>query len=888
MKKRTLWRSILVLVLCCSLVLNVFAATTTETIENEDGTATVIITDETVTTVDGETTVVTNVQSTTTGTTTDGVTVNGSETYNQTTTTDENGEVISDSWNEQGSETKEWNVEDTGDGDQTPVDVTLTPGETTTGTVTSTTTTDNVTGDADDVITDTTTTTTTDRTATAITSDVEVKVNDAETGLVDEEASDLQGLAPVYDETDDEVRGSNGKVLDAHGKDGLFDRNHLSSQTWDKLVMGDIVIWINDSSKTISNIYIPEGAEVPEDFNYTVGMNVSGWFSGSNLHKNKVPAGSTFANNVQMADINTWYEDGELIMNVPEGGDFMYVGTGEHSKYWVAYVVVTYQKALDENGDPIYDENGEPVYACDENGDPIIESIKTSNGTQVNVDGEPATMLVEGDFMSGYTGSRACNFMLMDASGNKVFGYCCDIETGTNKSSWYSFSNLEDSDYYASEESADHIRSIVMNGYWGTSDIAKEDGSYELGSVEYIKANLLAAIASGELPAEYETYLYSECTCDGACSSSNPCTGGKLQRDENGDPIVVKYNMLDLINSLTEGEALLATQAAIWSYANGHQNAMSGKDGAVVVDAGSRSNFNGTKNEHEPLDNEANARVEFLYNWLINLDTEEESTIVINDTNFVEDLSLTVGDKAEGYEVNTDDNADNDVYDTALNFKLAFIPGADDDLLVHISYTDLDGRQVNIVRRLAGSNDEGENYIDILPEADGTYILSGLKLSENKDFSFDLRLEGTQYLENGVYVYAPVGGRDVSQTFVGIAEGERNVDVTLGVTVSFDVDENDKVVAERVWSAADDPVTPELPGGDNYNDLPDGGNVWPDAPNGNIQPDGAEDLEEIEEEEVPLADVPNTGDASMMFTILAILSACGLAVLAVTKKREQN
>ena len=40
MKKRTIWNVLLVLVLSCSLVLNVFAATTTETIENEDGTFT--------------------------------------------------------------------------------------------------------------------------------------------------------------------------------------------------------------------------------------------------------------------------------------------------------------------------------------------------------------------------------------------------------------------------------------------------------------------------------------------------------------------------------------------------------------------------------------------------------------------------------------------------------------------------------------------------------------------------------------------------------------------------------------------------------------------------------------------------------------------------------
>ena len=82
---------------------------------------------------------------------------------------------------------------------------------------------------------------------------------------------------------------------------------------------------------------------------------------------------------------------------------------------------------------------------------------------------------------------------------------------------------------------------------------------------------------------------------------------------------------------------------------------------------------------------------------------------------------------------------------------------------IMVVYTDLDGELVSVVRRLAGTNAEGQTYEGIQPEADGSYVLKDLKLSENEDFSFDLRLEGTQYLENGVYVYSPVGGRDASQ-----------------------------------------------------------------------------------------------------------------------------
>ena len=49
-----------------------------------------------------------------------------------------------------------------------------------------------------------------------------------------------------------------------------------------------------------------------------------------------------------------------------------------------------------------------------------------------------------------------------------------------------------------------------------------------------------------------------------------------------------------------------------------------------------------------------------------------------------------------------------------------------------------------------------------------------------------------------------------------------------------------------------------------------------------------EELEEIPDEEVPLAAVPQTGDASVYFAILSALSGTGLAGLALTKKRDEE
>ena len=68
-----------------------------------------------------------------------------------------------------------------------------------------------------------------------------------------------------------------------------------------------------------------------------------------------------------------------------------------------------------------------------------------------------------------------------------------------------------------------------------------------------------------------------------------------------------------------------------------------------------------------------------LYNHLINLDpttVEEKSTAntLINPKNFLEEVSLTVVDKADGHANNADDNTENDAYVTNLSFRLVVEP----------------------------------------------------------------------------------------------------------------------------------------------------------------------------------------------------------------------
>ena len=112
----------------------------------------------------------------------------------------------------------------------------------------------------------------------------------------------------------------------------------------------------------------------------------------------------------------------------------------------------------------------------------------------------------------------------------------------------------------------------------------------------------------------------------------------------------------------------------------------------------------------------------------------------------------------------------------------------------------------------------------------------------------------------------------VSKSFVsvavGIAQGERNVDVSVGVTVKFDVDENNHVVAERTWHDEADPEVAPTHG------------VFALAVH--------RPLENIPEEEVPLADAPQTGDEAIVFAALTLLAGISLMAMHVSEKKRKE
>lgn len=162
-------------------------------------------------------------------------------------------------------------------------------------------------------------------------------------------------------------------------------------------------------------------------------------------------------------------------------------------------------------------------------------------------------------------------------------------------------------------------------------------------------------------------------------------------------------------------------------------------------------------------------------------------------------LNLIIGDKIGEKEttVTTEDGnsttTTNNIYEGALNFSLTVVPTENDDLLVCLQYVDADGATQTVTKRLAGQNGDGPEYDTITAAEDGSYTIGGLKLSENSDLKFDLKLEGLQTLEDSLYVYSD-GESEEKQ----VAAGRYEVNTTTSVSFKFDMKTDSKVEVEVV------------------------------------------------------------------------------------------
>jgi len=462
-----------------------------------------------------------------------------------------------------------------------------------------------------------------------------------------------------------------------------------------------------------------------------------------------------YADNGHFHDPNTF-----TITGAPEGYPFQLVGDGDYSGHYVSHIRVIYEK--DEAGNALKDENGNYI---------IKELQHVSSGTPLYYNGELSTN-TQGPFHYA-TGTRPQQFMLKNAEGNVVYAYCIDVETGAKDQKWYAIANLEDNDYYASEDAEDHIRAIVKNGYWGTAS-----GN---GSLASVKAALKAAVANGTVDKEYEVNF---------ANRKKFTAGYVLKEGEYHYGSYVYWNVVpvdgenhvvltdEVIDGLTEGEALDAMQMAIWSFANGAQCTLNGKDGVIVGDPYAASSQM-SDSLHAKNDWAGAARTKALYEYFVGLKDSQDHTVIINDKTFAENMSLTVGKEIS-----------KGIYEAKLSFSLAAELGSLDDLTVALTYVDAYGETQTLELPLTGENAiESEN---------GFYTVAGLELKAGEAFDFSLNIYGGQYLEQNAYILTSEGGIAASQTMVTLASGINTVNVTKSANVIFTVSEQFEYKNERL------------------------------------------------------------------------------------------
>lgn len=317
---------------------------------------------------------------------------------------------------------------------------------------------------------------------------------------------------------------------------------------------------------------------------------------------------------------------------------------------------------------------------------------------------------------------QAHQFVLTDKDGNKHYVYCADFNVAPNNGAYYEMENIENAGYYKRDDAAGKIYVIAENGYWGT-----ESG---LGSLDKVKE------------------------------------------------LLTNSGHKDIADKLTAGEALAATQAAIWKYGNSGEAI----GGNIVGKHWDGKNWT-------TVDASSKARVEVLYNLLIGLDPTKdkinESTTVITDKNFATEAAIVIKDKATDEQGNVKkDEAGNEKYDTNVSFTLQMTPSSQNDDLI-VTVIDEKGNPI-ATKRLAG-DDSSTNYGTITPakneKGENVYTITDLQIAAGVKIT--LNLSGTQKLDPGVYLYTATGGYNSSQSFVGIAEGHRNVN--LNVDLCFDV-----------------------------------------------------------------------------------------------------
>lgn len=480
---------------------------------------------------------------------------------------------------------------------------------------------------------------------------------------------------------------------------------------------------------------------------------------------------------------------------------------------------------------------------------------------------------------------------MKDKNGNYVYVYCVQHEVKDNKNVDYDISNVEDGNYFnLSKEDLRHIQYIAEHGYWGTSS-----GVGSLAEVQKLIAE------------EYQGYI-------------------------------------------TDGIAIAVTQAALWYYGNDDGAAMFEKDGELIdifTQCYNKSTLSSVATTGKLESKEQEAAMA-LFKALIKkgetiADAELKSTtdiisqedikgtsISVDGKVTADELDKLVADLAAKEEKSADEVAqlkkaerdkslvekyqsnaelkDKDLYKTDLSLTVAVVPGemnaTGDGMMIYVYVDGVEGAVASVKLNKDAETADGKVKIEI----PGVVLPEGVKIT--------LNLSGTQNLTEGAYMFRSDVDYSKSQTMVGYVKDEtasRSVDLNVNMTFNVtdpEVEETTEVTATQTveqtstwnWSESweqdysyytppEDPEDPEDPSTppEDPNTPPEEEIPELEIPLAEMPIDEMPEEEiELDEPDIPLADIPATGDISLAWYAVASLSACGLAALSVSKKKEQE
>lgn len=464
-------------------------------------------------------------------------------------------------------------------------------------------------------------------------------------------------------------------------------------------------------------------------------------------------------------------------------------------------------------------------------------------------------------------------FILSDKDNNDFYAYCADFEVSAVEGYRYGMENLEDATYYNNDDNNDaakHIRYIALNGYWGTNGA--------VGTPEY----------TGSL-AKVQALM-------------------RTAKNENGSDMFTEAE----VDGLTPGQAITATQAAIWYYGNSNKDSNSGIDTTKGVVG---KYYDGNTFSEVPAGKAAT--VEKLFNLLISGTQEAEAgTTIINENNFATAAKLTdiirIVDKNEIPTI-TDTSTgvtqplhpEKDWYSTNLSFSLLLEPSQGDELTVTV--LDSSGAVLK-TEVLCGTDDNSVWHKWLNRDQKQMYTIEGVKIAEG--VTITLNLSGTQNLQPGVYLYTsevfPDKDEDErsSQTFVGVANGQRNVN--LNVNLKFEVQDPKLAVktSEQTTKSTTTDTKVEIGTGERT-EITKSKHItvtetvtestrrtwnssWTKRFSGN---DGGGDsvhsLYNLSKQEPIIPEIPVTGDNSIVWFALGFLSLAGLVLLYCMRKKVQ-